>query len=586
MSGDFEPGEEARERITGSVENSAYPAIARSLTRRYDGSPCIDRGPNIIVQGAFNPWDAQSERFYPDNGIWHSLSANEGRGQSRDAVFCLQGNGIDRAETSGCNGKGWTEDVCYTLNTIDRPAVCAGFKHKASGSANGIGYEVEKAPSLIAGQESAVYDARGNGDGKTAPTLTGDHQNRVTDYTALCIGNGQLNQMSMAEQANTLDTMHDQQAVLCFQNTGQGWWNESDVGATLRTPCGGDSAKANLVAAVDCRNGTENAEVNGTLQAKSNGGTSLNLNNICRQAHVVRRLTPLECERLQGFPDKWTDIGDWKDSKGKKHKAADSPRYKALGNSLALPFWSYLAGKMCAQYDRHITLGSLFDGIGGFPLVFSQFGAYPVWASEIEDFGIAVTKQHFPESEKQLHAIVASENTEKPKNEMEAKTMADFIVTHRIEAPELVAALNNVAEALKAHPTAAPRKEKKTETPLAAPVSPVPAPVQPETPTPPPVETSAPATPPATVAPAPTVEAPTPVVEPAPAPAPAPVAPAAPAVTFDTLVNGGQQLMTVEGMMPKLMALLESFGVQALTQLKPEQYPAVADGLRSLGAKL
>ena len=43
-------------------------------------------------------------------------------------------------------------------------------------------------------------------------------------------------------------------------------------------------------------------------------------------ASVVRRLTPLECERLQGFPDGWTDIGDWVDSKGKKHKAADSPR--------------------------------------------------------------------------------------------------------------------------------------------------------------------------------------------------------------------------------------------------------------------
>lgn len=39
-------------------------------------------------------------------------------------VYCLQGNGIDRADTAGCNGKGWREDKCYTLNTIDRPAVC------------------------------------------------------------------------------------------------------------------------------------------------------------------------------------------------------------------------------------------------------------------------------------------------------------------------------------------------------------------------------------------------------------------------------------------------------------------------------
>lgn len=114
---------------------------------------------------------------------------------------------------------------------------------------------------------------------------------------------------------------------------------------------------------------------------------------------VVRRLTPLECERLQGYPDHWTDIGEWTDSKGKKHKDADSPRYKALGNSIALPFWEWMAGRICAQYDRPITMASLFDGIGGFPLVFSRHGAKPVWASEIEEFPIAVTKIRFPEVE-------------------------------------------------------------------------------------------------------------------------------------------------------------------------------------------
>ena len=116
---------------------------------------------------------------------------------------------------------------------------------------------------------------------------------------------------------------------------------------------------------------------------------------------VVRRLTPLECERLQGFPDGWTDLGDWTDSNGKKHKAADSPRYKALGNSIALPYWKVLARRIAAQYDRDITMGSLFDGIGGFPLAFQHCGATPVWASEIEDFCIAVTKKHFGDDDDQ-----------------------------------------------------------------------------------------------------------------------------------------------------------------------------------------
>ena len=118
---------------------------------------------------------------------------------------------------------------------------------------------------------------------------------------------------------------------------------------------------------------------------------------VTQSKSTVRRLTPTECERLQGFPDGWTDIGEWVDSKGKKHKEADSPRYKALGNSIALPFWQYLARRICAQYERDITMASLFDGIGGFPYVFRKCGATPVWASEIEEFPIAVTKKRFGE---------------------------------------------------------------------------------------------------------------------------------------------------------------------------------------------
>ena len=115
------------------------------------------------------------------------------------------------------------------------------------------------------------------------------------------------------------------------------------------------------------------------------------------QKSVVRRLTPLECTRLQGFPDGWVDIGEWTDSKGKPHKDADAPKYKALGNSIALPFWEWLARRIVAQYEGPVTMGSLFDGIGGFPLAFQRAGAKAVWASEIEEFPIAVTKKRFGE---------------------------------------------------------------------------------------------------------------------------------------------------------------------------------------------
>lgn len=185
----------------------------------------------------------------------------------------------------------------------------------------------------------------------------------------------------------------------------------SEISPTLRAK-GNDPYREDMaayIASVDCRNFCEGGETNGTSQAKSNGETSYNLQNTVRTGMIVRRLTPMECERLQGFPDHWTDIGEWYDSQtgegywvdslGKRHKTADSPRYKALGNSIALPFWDFLAKRISAQYLRPVTMGSLFDGIGGFPLVFERHNGKGTarWASEIEEFPVAVTKLRFGE---------------------------------------------------------------------------------------------------------------------------------------------------------------------------------------------
>lgn len=136
-------------------------------------------------------------------------------------------------------------------------------------------------------------------------------------------------------------------------------------------------------------------------------GTQEASNDMYVTGPTVRRLTPKECERLQGFPDDWTNLGEWTDSSGKIHKEAESHRYKALGNSIAVGyanngsgFWMWLLKRISAQYERNATLGSLFDGIGGFPLAWEHFNGKgsAVWASEIEEFPIAVTKKHFPET--------------------------------------------------------------------------------------------------------------------------------------------------------------------------------------------
>lgn len=233
-----------------------------------------------------------------------------------------------------------TEPVAYTLK----------IRSGCEGGGKGALWQTEKSATLSTLQDQTlfqpvVYDARGNGDGRTCPTITGDHENRITDYTAIAIERKTFNEQSFSH------------------------YKESDKCSTLK-------AKAGNI---------------------GNGSECLIAEKVIRW--IVRRLTPVECERLQGYPDDYTNIGDWTDSKGKKHKYADSPRYKALGNSIALPQWFWLAQRMRPYLKEKPTLGSLFDGLGGFPLVWQRaYGEGTArWASEIEEFPMAVTKRRFGE---------------------------------------------------------------------------------------------------------------------------------------------------------------------------------------------
>lgn len=214
---------------------------------------------------------------------------------------------------------------------FERKGVPGDFE-KSRKEKKGATGNAEKCP------DQAVYDARGNGDGMKAPTLTGDHQNRVTDYTAICV------QKQLFSRQR-----HDEykEGSLCSTISARDYKSATDL----------------VVDSVDSE-------------------------------YVVRRLTPLECERLQGFPDGWTDIGNYIDTNGKKKKSSDTARYKALGNSIALPPWRWVLKRLCNQYDRCVTMGSLFDGIGGFPLIWEEINGKGscLWASEIEEFPIAVTK--------------------------------------------------------------------------------------------------------------------------------------------------------------------------------------------------
>ena len=242
-----------------------------------------------------------------------------------------------------------------------------------------------------------VYDARGNGNGKTVCTITGDHCNRVTDYTpviAIDQGGGKSQANVQENLSPTLTCTHGGEPAVCYsldEKMGNTYCWEEQANTLAARDYKQPQAVCYKPKAVDCRNCTEN-DINNALQA--NSAHSLNGNNVVRVRYIVRRLTPLECERLQGYPDGWTDIGDWVDSNGKKCKTSDAARYKALGNSIALPPWKWVLKRICACYERDATMASLFDGIGGFPYLWEQLNGKGscLWASEIEEFPIAVTK--------------------------------------------------------------------------------------------------------------------------------------------------------------------------------------------------
>lgn len=222
--------------------------------------------------------------------------------------------------------------------------------------------------------QPVVFDARGNGDGITVPTITGDHESRVTDYTAIAVDlyNGAMTGDKAAPITCRSIGSHSGPQVaeqITFSEQAYDSFKQSGSGGTLK----------------------------GSGGAVGYGGESLVAEKMVRW--IVRRLTPTECERLQGLPDGWTDIGEWTDTKGRVHKPADTPRYKALGNSIALPQWFWLVQRMHPYLKEKPALGSLFDGLGGFPLVWQRaYGERTArWASEIEEFPMTVTKRRFGE---------------------------------------------------------------------------------------------------------------------------------------------------------------------------------------------
>lgn len=287
----------------------------------------------------------------------------------------------------------------------------------------------------VANKTASVYDACGHGDGKTCATLVGDHDSRITDYTSVVVHRDEPYILESNQNHATITNSGVCPTLPASMGLGGGYVpmitaearsmnhdNHEPVAfdkATIegRKPVVTEDGKAPTLIAKgpggvvtygidDVRASTQRPVViedsSPTLISHSASGVcALEGNGQLHVAerYVVRRLTPLECTRLQGYPDGWVDIGDWTDSKGRRRKETDGPKYKALGNSIALPFWRWLLARIYAECEAESldpALGSLFDGIGGFPL---SWPGRTAWSSEIEEFPLAVLRARFGEEQ-------------------------------------------------------------------------------------------------------------------------------------------------------------------------------------------
>ena len=332
----------------GEIVGDNYSVAWRTLDAQYWGVP--QRRKRIYLVADFTGRRAGEILFKPE-GLRGDLPQGDeaGQGVAADAVGSIDGS-------SGNGGQ-----LAAT--------VISSYGTKWNGNAGAYNGEnfVLKKPSSDGSENLVCYDARGNGDGETACTITGDHQNSITDYTAVAV-----------QSSNSIETYH------C---------NALEEGATTLKARDWKDPQCVSYPSV------------GTLRK-----------------YIIRRLTPTECARLQGFPDWWSTLAPynpadaefWEDVRkthaeinGKKYKPikdlkkwydklhTDSAEYKMWGNGIALPNAEYVLRGISEQGAK--TLGSLFDGSGGFPLAGAMNGIKPLWASEVEPFPIAVTRYHFKE---------------------------------------------------------------------------------------------------------------------------------------------------------------------------------------------
>ena len=288
LQGDIAEGGEAEKRIAGDVEDSVRTAgfngwrsVTGSLEYEEERAPCLQASmpPNVVGVDGHN----------------QNLTGN--------IVNTLRGSRVDKDN----------------IGLVVYPEKVGSLISRADGS-----------PCVDRGQPF-IYDARGNGNGKIANAITGDHNGHVSDYTALAVHQNQVGEVRTGKVANTLSTNGNatgRNAPLVYAMAAK-----QQAQSIIE-----DQSPPNAVATFSFKSfGQYEESDKGKALLRCDDVTT---DDLAVKNYSVRRLTPLECERLQGFPDGWTEYGD--DGKA----ISDSARYKALGNSVAIPCVEFVSGRI------------------------------------------------------------------------------------------------------------------------------------------------------------------------------------------------------------------------------------------------
>lgn len=313
--------EKGKWNTDGCVMGNGYSLAWRVLDAQYWGVP--QRRKRIFLVADFRNERAAeilfkrkglSRDFAESRKAWERLAAPAGASAEISDNLDRQGNvgGFKGQNSITAAGVSYCDNLSPAIECSQQNDVLCYAIGNGQVDQTGL-HTVPGALNCMHDQQCVCYDARGNGEGYITPTITGDHENRVTDYTSLVVygfkGMMGAKAANIGYMENCSPTIQNTQATHCLVPT---------VYSLDRA-----SFNQGVNAKYDFSIETDKAQ---TLVSK---GPSA----VADVKHwIVRRLTPLECCRLQGFPDWWcADIPH-----------ADSPEYRMYGNGVALPCVLYV----------------------------------------------------------------------------------------------------------------------------------------------------------------------------------------------------------------------------------------------------